>query len=152
MEIGNIPALAATSKSFAHPPLVRTLGVSAIGFFAVVCLFVASLPFLEPDKDHRLLVLSCLVVFGACLYVSVAMVRRFRDTVVVADDGLWRHSPGGQSLVIPWNEIAAVEAQNVMQRLVVTDASGSRRIDLEYHLENFGELRRIVMKRIANKS
>ena len=44
-------------------------------------------------------------------------------------------------------DVGEVEPQNVMQRLVVTDRSGTHRLLLEFHLQNFGELRRTVIER-----
>jgi len=138
--------------SFAHPRLFRSLALFGIVFCVAGILFVLSLPLLQPQEDHRLVIVSSLAVFGVCLYLSVAMARSSRDTIVVADDGLWHHSPGGPSLFIRWNEIAGVQPQNVMQRLVVTDSTGARKIYLEYQLERFGELRRIVLDRATRRT
>lgn len=148
----NAPGLSVGSISFAHPRLFRSLAIFGIAFSAVGLLVVLSLPFFEPDADHRLIMLCLLPVLAIGLYLSFAMVRTSRDTIVVAADGLWHHCPGGPSLFIRWNEIAGVQPQNVMQRLVVTDATGARKIYLEYQLERFGELRRIVLDRATRRT
>lgn len=152
MTSASVSGSAAGSASFSHPRLFGRLALFGIVFCAVGIVFLLALPFLDPDADHRLLIVCSLPVFGLCLYLSVAMARSSRDTVVVAEDGLWYHSPGGPSLFIRWNEIAGVQPQNVMQRLLVTDSTGSRRIYLEYQLERFGELRRIVLERATRRT
>jgi hypothetical protein len=141
-----------TSRAFAHPPLVRSLAMFAALFCAGGCLFSVVLPFLAPTRDTRLLVVCGLVLFGPSLYLSLAMVRRSHDTVAIADDGIRYHSPNAPASFIPWNEIASVQPQNVMQRLLVADFDGTRKIHLEYHLEDFGELRRIVLERATKRT
>jgi len=152
METQATTAPAGNSSTFAHPRIVRRLAVLSIVFCTAACVAALLLPLLAPSEDHRLLAVACLAVFGGVLYYSVAAVRSSRDTIVVAEDGLWCHSPKKPSLFLRWNEIAGVQAQNVMQRLVVTDFSGTRRIILEYHLQNFGELRRTVLERATRRT
>jgi hypothetical protein len=141
------PAAAANPRRFAHPPLVRSLSLFGVVFSATSCAAVLSLPFMRPGESHWLLIVCCLIVFVPSLVLSAAMVRGSGDTVEVTEEGLWYRASTGQSTFLAWDEIGDVQAQNVMQRLLVTDASGSRRIYLEYHLENFGELRRAVLER-----
>lgn len=139
------------TRTFAHPPIVRLLAMLGVVVSLGACLFALALPWLEPGENHWLLVLVCLATFGGCLYVAVAMVRGSHDTIVVTDDGLSQVSPNHPTLFLPWSEIAEVQAQNVMQRLVVADAAGTRRLFLEYHLQGFGELRRIVLERTTQR-
>lgn len=148
-EIENDPGALGSPRLFAHPPIFRRLGLSSILICVAGCLFVLALPILDPAEDHRLSIILSLGVFGSCLYFSIAMVRRSRDTVEVSADGLHYHSAHAPSLFISWSEVADVEAQNVMQRLLVTDSTSARKIYLEYHLQQFGELRRIVLDRTA---
>lgn len=137
----------AHTETFVHPPLVRRLAVSSMVTCAAGCLAALALPLLRPGENNTLLVVSCLSLFGSCLYLSLDMVRSCGDRIVVADDGLRNLSPNRPSVFIAWEEIADVCAQNVMQRLVVTDRTGERRIHLEYHLEGFGRLRQVVLDR-----
>jgi hypothetical protein len=152
MTTASAAALSGGSASYSHPRLFRSLALFGIAFSVVGLAFVLSLPFLEPEADHMLIMICLLPIFAVGLVLGIAMARSSRDTVVVADDGLWYHSPGGPSLFIRWNEITGVQPQNVMQRLLVTDSTGSRRIYLEYQLERFGELRRIVLDRATRRT
>ncbi|MFN2425165.1 MAG: hypothetical protein ABR587_01815 [Candidatus Binatia bacterium] len=145
--IDNDPGASRLPRLFAHPPIFRRLGLWSIWICIAGCLFVLALPVLDPGEDHRLSIILSLGVFGSCLYSSISMVRRSRDTVEVAADGLHYHCAHAPSLFIGWGEVADVEAQNVMQRLLVSDSTGARKIYLEYHLQEFGDLRRIVLDR-----
>jgi hypothetical protein len=70
---------------------------------------------------------------------------RFRDTIAVNADGIWYLSRSGESTYIAWSEVASIDARDTQQRLVLRDASGSRRIRLEYQLEDFAKLRDFVL-------
>lgn len=135
------------TRRFAHPPMVRSLSLFGVVFSAAGALAALSLPFMRPGENHWLLIACCLVVFVPSLVLSVAMARGSSDTVEVTEEGLWYRASTGGSTFIAWDEVGDVQAQNVMQRLLVVDTSGARRIFLEYHLENFGELRKAVLER-----
>ena len=136
-------------RSFAHPPLFSRLAAFGIAVSAAWCLAVLLLPLVVTGADDPLLIGLSLLTGAAGLVAAVSMLRRAADTVEISADGL-RYRPSGRPEVfLAWNEIARVEPQNVMQRLLVTDASGERRIHIEYHLEDFGELRRIILERTA---
>jgi hypothetical protein len=70
---------------------------------------------------------------------------RFRDTIAVNADGIWYLSRSGESTYTAWSEVASIDARDTQQRLVLRDASGSRRIRLEYQLEDFAKLRDFVL-------
>lgn len=137
----------AGARTYHHPPLVRALAKWGIVISVGSIAFLLALPFLDHGTTSLVLVFCCLVTVLVCLYAAVGIVRRSGDTIVVDDEGLRCDSPNAPSVAIPWAEVGSVVPQNVMQRLVVTDRTGSRRIHLEYHLERFGELRRTVLDR-----
>jgi hypothetical protein len=137
------------ARTYAHPGLVRRLAMSGILLSTATFVALTAVAVAQPERIHGVLLAACLATLAVCLVLSVRFVRRSRDTIVVDDTGLWWHSPHRETLGLAWEDIAKVEPQNVMQRLVVSDASGRRRIALEYHLENFGELRRTVIERAA---
>lgn len=133
------------AKIFAQPRLVRVMSAAGVVICSAACLLALSLPLLMPEHDHRLLIVFSLVFSGYFLYLSLVTLRRSADTVACTADGLCWRSAKGSSVFIAWDEIGRVEVQNVMQRLVVTDRGETRRIILEYHLQDFGDLRRLVM-------
>ena len=139
--------------AYAHPALVRNLAILGIAICLVTLVYVLAMPFLETTAGiHWFLVLCCVATVLACLQAGIAIVKRSRDTIGVAEDGLWWHSPRAGSVFIAWTDVESVEPQNVMQRLIVTDRSGALRIPLEFHLERFGELRREVLERSGRPS
>lgn len=143
------PAPRPDAKSFATPALVRWLAVSGVALCGPACAFFLALPFVARGGTDWLVVLSSLAFFGSLLPVSLSIARRSADTIVVDDDGLWRLSPSEPPLFLAWGDIVRVEPQNVMQRLVVEGRGDARRMLLEYHLQNFGELRRLVLERVG---
>jgi hypothetical protein len=142
----------ANARTYAQPPLVRALARTGVVLSAGSILFLLALPFLDHGTTSLVLIFCCLVTVLACLVVAIAIVRRSGDLIVVADDGLRCESPNAPPVFIPWNEVGSVVPQNVMQRIVVTDTSGTRRIHLEFHLQRFGELRRAVLERAVRRS
>jgi hypothetical protein len=70
---------------------------------------------------------------------------RFRDTIAVNADGIWYLSRSGESTYIAWSEVASVNVLDTRQRLLICDASGSRKIRLEYQLQDFANLRDFVL-------
>jgi hypothetical protein len=137
-------------RSFAQPPLVRTLSL----WFAVVSVLAAAsvvVMRVEGMWDDDVLQLLSLGFCAVSLYVSILGLKGSRDTFVAAEDGLWQHSPGKPSVFLAWQDIGDVSPENVLQRLVVADRSGARRLAIEFHLQNFGELRRIILEKTAER-
>lgn len=151
MEMDATSGLPANAKPFVHPPIARHLAQFSVAFCLAGLVFGLSLPLLRPDGNNLLLVVSCIVGFGAGLYFSVATVRSYRESIVLADDGLRYRSPAHPPVFLRWDEIAAVYPENVMQRLVVEDATGQRKIHIEFHLQDFGELRRVILERATKR-
>jgi hypothetical protein len=125
---------------------VRTL---ALWFAIVSALAAASVVVmrLEGMWDDDILQLLSLAFCAVSFYVSILGLRGSRDTFVAAEDGLWQHSPGKPSVFLRWEDVGDVYPENVMQRLVVADRSGERRLAIEFHLQDFGELRRIILEK-----
>ena len=134
-------------RSFPHPPVVHRLAVLSLAASVLGCLGTLAFALVLPDATDPLLFTGSLACFASCLWMSVAALRVSRDTVEADEEGLRLLSPGAPAVVLPWTEIAEVRFEQVMQRLVVRDASGARRIHMEFHLERFGELRDLVLAR-----
>ena len=146
MAIGGNSSPQPDERRFAQPPLVGKLAlwgavVTVLAAVTVIAMRVEGLWDNEP-----LLVLS-LAFCAVSLYFSVLGLKGSRDTFVAAEDGLWQHSPGKPSVFLRWEEIGDVYPENVMQRLAVTDRSGRKRLAIEFHVQDYGELRRIILER-----
>jgi hypothetical protein len=150
VEPRSVPA--GKSRSFRQPPVLRWLAWLGVVLCAPSCPLSLALPFWFPQTVNWPVALFSFAMFAAGLFVSVSVVRRSTDTVVVDDAGIRCESAWRAPVSIPWNEIGDVEQQNVMQRLVVTDRTGERRIMAEFHLPEFGVLRRTVLERFARSA
>ncbi|HXC53512.1 MAG TPA: hypothetical protein VN634_21675 [Candidatus Limnocylindrales bacterium] len=115
----------------------------------VGCPLMLVLPWYTPYAVNWPVAMFSFLFFAVFLFVSVSAVRRSGDVIVVDDDGIRCDSPVRPPVSIRWDEIGDVHAENVMQRLVVCDVTGLRRITAEFHLQDFGVLRRTVFERAA---
>lgn len=71
---------------------------------------------------------------------------RLRYSVAVSPQGIWYLPPSPQPIHLAWNEVGNVRANDVMQWLVVKDVSGIRGFRVDYQVENFSELRDLILK------
>jgi hypothetical protein len=144
-------ATAIGERSFAQPPLVRTLSIwfAVASALAAVSIVVSRI---EGIWTNDLLQLLSLAFCAVSLYVSVLGLRGSRDTFVATEEGLWKHSPGKASEFLRWEDVGDVYPENVMQRLVVADRSGRKRLAIEFHLQDFGELRRIILEKTGERT
>lgn len=88
----------------------------------------------------------CAIAFLAFAFLCFLSWRACRRSVSIDPNGICLISPRAPDLFLRWDEIAAVKERPLMQRLVVSDLSGCRRINLEYQLRDFEELRRILLE------
>ncbi len=151
METSAGPEAESSERTFAQPPLVRTLALqgAVVSVLAAASIVVLRLQGIWQDDVLQLLSLGFCVV---SLYVSVAMLKGSSDTFAATKDGLWQHSPGKPSVFLSWEDVGEVYPENVMQRLVVADRRGERRLAIEFHLQGFGELRRIILERARERN
>ena len=105
------------------------------------------LPLLARDAVNWPITVFLFLLFAVPLFVSVSVIRRSGDTIVIDDVGIRSESRRSGAVSIPWDEVGDVAIENVMQRLVVTDTSATRRIAAEFHLNDYGILRRTVLER-----
>jgi hypothetical protein len=104
------------------------------------------------DLKHASLTIIVLTVamLGAGAVGLLQIFDRAGDTVAVNSDGLWYLHPGGDAIFIAWSDVGSVRALDFAQRLVVTDTAASKKIKLEYQLENFEKLRAFVLDRTSS--
>jgi hypothetical protein len=148
-KFGSVPR--GTTRSFRQPPMFRRLAWFGIILSAPACPLSLVLPYVLPGSVNWPTAIFSFVMFAAGLLAGVAFVRRTGDTITLDDAGIRCDSPRAPVVFIPWNEVADVETQNVMQRIAVRDASRGREILAEFHLQGFGTLRRTVLERTGRK-
>jgi len=114
----------------------------------IICLgFIASvvvMQLVKPERGSLIVLLLSFVLCGAGSVYSLKVVRYSGDRIAVNSDGIWYLVKNSPSTFIAWSDVAAVKANDTMQRLIVTDASARRIIRAEYQLENFAALREFI--------
>jgi hypothetical protein len=117
---------------------------------AIACfgLMVFGLALQVTDLRHAsfTLMILCVAMFGSGAVGCLQIFNRSRDTVAVNADGLWYLQRKGSTTFIAWSEVGSVTARDGVQRLVVTDVTGTKKIRFEYQLENFEKLRAFVVE------
>lgn len=145
------PAEAGNAISFGFPRIYR----GAMIFVLVACFgfigFCGGVAAREPGVRALAIVLGGGALFAFIGGLSVTHLSRLRDRISVDDNGISYMPRRGPATFIGWNEVGKVEARDSLGRLVVRDVSGSRRINLEYQLEDFDRLREIVLQRTAEQ-
>ena len=115
--------------------------VICIGFIA----FAVLMQLTRPARGSLVTVLFSFVVFGTGSFLCLRVVRYSRDRIAVNSEGIWYLARNGPSSFMTWSNIATIKADDTMQRLILTDASGTRIIRVEYQLENFPTLREFIL-------
>ena len=103
------------------------------------------------DLNHFSLTLMVLYValFGTLTGLCLQMLWGCTVTVAVNSDGIWGLPRSAAVTFIRWSDVGSVRALDVVQRLVVRDTTGNKKIKLEYQLENFEKLRAFVLEHSA---
>jgi hypothetical protein len=99
----------------------------------------------HPKRGSLGIATVCVAMFAAFGLIAFRSSGRLRDTIAVNSDGIWYLSRSGQSTYIAWSDVASVKVLDTQQRLLLSDKSDSRRIRLEYQLEDFAKLRDFVL-------
>jgi hypothetical protein len=134
------------ARRFGFPASLTWFLRLALAFFlALVIASVASATFGERPPS-RLITLVEVLVFGGAAGLCWNILRHSRDQIAANDDGIWRLPHNGAPLFIAWRDVATVRADDVRQRLVVSDRGRTRTILLDYQLQNFPALRDDVLR------
>jgi hypothetical protein len=137
------PPVPADAQLFKFPASLKWLymGGAALSFGLAL-----AMPLTE--SVHRWFgpVVVCATFLTAFGVLCLRSFNRCYDTVAVNPEGIRYLPRKGENTFIAWNNVASVSARDVMQRLVITDLSGRKTIRLEYQLDNFEQLRDIVLR------
>jgi hypothetical protein len=100
----------------------------------------------DPADASLVVVLPCIVVFGAFAALCLRSFGRVRASIAVNSEGIWYLPRKREPIYVAWSDVARVRVQDTQQRLVLCDATGRRRIRLDYQLEDFVRLRDFVLR------
>jgi hypothetical protein len=141
-----IPSARMATEIFRYPRRFKAMtAFSAVVFAALAAMLLKGLeivPLRQPE-----LFTAIMLTLGVSLAWCVAMFKRADDEVVLDESSIVYRVPGRPTLILQWPEIARVRARDLLQRLDLTDVTGTRRIVVAYQMENFGRLRQMIRER-----
>lgn len=136
------------------PPVdASVFGYGSLRIMMLVCaaicagfaVWAAVMQLLHPERDFLIVLLLVLLMCGAGFVYSLRVVRYSRDRIAVNSEGIWYLARNGPPTFMTWTDVGEVKANDTMQRLILTDASGKRAIRIEYQIEKFSALREFVL-------
>ncbi|MFO7857469.1 MAG: hypothetical protein R6V11_00940 [Ectothiorhodospiraceae bacterium] len=141
-------------EEFRPPQSTRlVMMVCAVFFLALIGFFVA-LPRIAADEgggaNTALISLSMfgVLLFGGLLFLSLCAVRSLPLAgICVDEDGIWPREGSKAEGLLTWEAMHTV--RKGLQSLVVTDATGKRRVKIDRHLANSTQLRERVLDQVA---
>ncbi len=83
--------------------------------------------------------------------ITLRRLRAVDDRVAVDDTAVWYLPRRGVATCIRWSEIARLRQHRALHYLTMADTSGTRKIKLEYGLENLDKLRKLIHERTATQ-
>lgn len=87
----------------------------------------------------------CMGLFGILAALTWNMLKKLPYTNIVADDdGLWYKHESKEHGLLRWEDISRIRERAARQCLDIFDRSGRRRIRVEYQLDRFETLRRLL--------
>jgi YD repeat-containing protein len=141
------PEPPANARFFQFPSSYRWLVTGSLPVFCVLVVVGFFFLLFNPGPKSLAIGAICVIEFGFFALLAIRAVHLARDRVAVNDDGLWYLTRRDLSTFIRWDEVANVEAHEIRKRLVITDMTGQKRINLEYQLDGFETLRNFVLER-----
>lgn len=136
------------TETFRYPRRFKAMtAVSGVVFAALAAMLLKWLE-VGPVRQPELFA-AIMLTLGVSVTWCVAMFRRADDEVLVDESSIVYRVPGRTPVILSWPEVTRVRARDVLQRLDVSDVTGTRRIVLAYQMENFARLRQIIRERTA---
>jgi hypothetical protein len=131
------------TEIFRYPRRFKAMtAFSAVVFAALAAMLLKWLE-IAPLRQPELFT-AIMLTLGVSLAWCVAMFKRADDEVVLDESSIVYRVPGRPTLILQWPEITRVRARDLLQRLDLTDVTGTRRIVVAYQMENFGRLRQMI--------
>jgi hypothetical protein len=137
------------AEVFEFPIGLRWFMLLSSFLFGGFLIFVLAGRMEEPPSVSPSLAIASVLVFGTLGVLALRCFVRFRDSVAVNSEGIWYIRPTRESTFMAWGEVANVEAHDLQQRLVIVGATNSAKIKVEYQLDNFSQLRDLILKYTA---
>jgi hypothetical protein len=135
-------------QEFRVPTGVRALVTFGLGLFSLGLVGSAVVPFVVPNGRRILpIMIVCWIGYACFVWLFWGFFKRTQDVLQADDLGITRIAPGGCQFRLLWADITAVRPREKLQRLDLYDRSGRPVMLLEYQLQNFNVLRRLVFEK-----
>jgi hypothetical protein len=138
-------SLPANAEIFKFPPELAWVMLGGVIFFLGLSASGFILSIVHPERRSLVLMAISILGGGSIGTIGLRSFRRLRDSVVVNPEGVWYLPRRGNPTFIAWHDVATIKADDTQQRLVLLDASGTKKIRLEYQLTDFSRLRDYVI-------
>lgn len=139
------PPVPADASVFRYSIFVR---VHVYGYAVIGLVFLAySFRTLAagPIRVPLVLYSQVVVVLGILTTLSIVWFIRFRGSVAVNSEGLWRLAGKAEPTFIPWSDVSFVEGRDTARGPMLVHAQDGTKIRLSTWLENFSQLRDYVL-------
>lgn len=137
-------------ETFAFPDGYRGFRIFEASLVGLVGLGQIALLFYVPRTWP--IALPVIAFFGWILRFAIDAARRSKDEIQTRREGLEYRPHQALSQLLLWDEISNLKEHPYLQHLVAMDRSGTRKIKLEYQLENFDSLREIILEKAQNRT
>jgi hypothetical protein len=135
------------AKLYRFPRSLKNMMIVAFIFFIIMLVSGLALPIIDPKNSNVPTVTLVFSVFTAFAYFTWRILKIMYDIIAVNPSGISCLAKYNESVAMNWGEITSIKAHDVLQHLVLSDATGTKSIKLEYQLMDFEELRELVQKR-----
>src|SRR5262249_39227305 len=122
-----IPSGRMATETFRYPRRFKAMTAVSGVVFAAPALMLLKWLELGPVRHPELFAAIMLTLFGSLTW-CITMYRRADDEVTLDESSIAYRVPGRTTLILTWSEIRRVRARDVLQRLELTDITGSRRV------------------------
>jgi YD repeat-containing protein len=142
------------------PPDAEVFAFSLRGswFFAIAMLMAlaeASLLFMRAwstaDPTTRVMQIPEGIFFALVAELNWRFLRRSRTRIAVNSQGIWRRQ-GSRCVFLAWSDVATVRADDVQQRLELTDRREMTTIQVDYHVADFERLRAFILSQSTEQA
>ncbi len=134
------------AEIFCFPKGYKGLVLFCILVFGACLIIGIALLYFDPSQKSLWIALIDVAVFGFLLWYSLEVWKKSDDCITADGSGLTYASPKGTRIFVNWREITDVRARDVLQRLEIYSLSGRKMMNLEYQLENFDRLRTLILE------
>ncbi|MEK7482804.1 MAG: hypothetical protein AABZ60_00580 [Planctomycetota bacterium] len=116
-------------------------------FIFLIFTILGAYLFFTPSANAKGVGLMCMILFGSLGMLSLYMIFRLREKIVITDQSISSIYPSREPITLKWNEIEKLKDRPMLQRLEIHGFNSFVILKLENQLENFERGRAIVLEK-----